>query len=66
MKIYTQIEIQTLIDGIACYYSKTGDNSFDNGVNETIKDVCKTLIKFEKEKGMDSIEYHTKIFAGVC
>lgn len=54
-----------MIDNIACYYSKTGDNSFDNGVNETVKEICKTLLKFEEEKGLKITEYHTQLFAGM-
>lgn len=66
MKVYTQNEVKALIDSIACYYSKTGDNSFDSGVNETVKEISKTVLKFEKEKGMDALKYNTNLFSGNC
>ena len=64
MKIYTSIELNGLINNIACYYSKTGDNSFDSGVNKTVKEICNILLKFEKENGMDALKYNVQVFSG--
>ena len=64
MKIFTEKEIFKLHNKIACYYSKTDNNDFDKGVNETVKNICQILLNFEKDMGIDEFEYNKKLFQG--
>ena len=62
MKIYYQKDLNKLIDHIAAHYSNSGDRPFDIGVNETVKQICKVLMQFEKEKGIEETVLHQKFF----
>ena len=38
-----QIILKKIQDNLACHYSLTGNNDYDSGYNQAVKDLCKVI-----------------------
>lgn len=63
MKIYTEKEVDLLLNKLAAYYSMSQDKSFDKGFNETVKIFCKEISGFKEIEGIAIEKYNMNLLS---
>ena len=56
-----RIMLEKIQDKLACHYSLTGNNDYDNGYNKAVKDLCKVFLNTIDEDKNNSQWYKEKV-----